>query len=115
MIYTCQRCTKEFERQKKKAGYRFCSQKCANRRPIKLTAATLQPFVERGERAKEIAYSLAVTKATVRRAMVELGLQTIWASRRFKKCASPTVGSSSASTASSEATSQFVASVAPTA
>jgi hypothetical protein len=100
MIYTCQRCSVEFKRAKKKKGYRYCSQKCANLRKIKLTLRQLKPYAEKGLRATYIATQLKVSSGALHRAMVHHGLHRLWATRRYKKCASPMVGSSSASTAS---------------
>ena len=98
MIYTCQRCDASFERTKKKKGYRYCSQKCANLRKIKLTLRQLKPYAEKGLRATYIAMQLKVSSGALHRAMVHYGLHRLWATRRFKKCASLTVGSSSVST-----------------
>ena len=98
MIYTCQRCTKEFERAKKKKGYRYCSQKCANLRKIKITLRQLRPYAEKGLRAGYIAIQLNVSSGALHRAMVHYGLHRLWATRRFKKCAFLTAGSSSATT-----------------
>lgn len=103
MIYTCQRCSTAFERAKKTKGYRYCSQKCANLRKIKLSARQLKPYAEKGLRATYIATVLKVSSGALHRAMVHYGLHRLWASRRYKKCASLTVGSSSASTASDKA------------
>lgn len=114
MIYTCQRCTQSFARPSKKAGYRFCSQRCANLRQIKLTAKKLQPYAEKGLRASYIAAQLNVSNSTLHRALIELGLHRLWALRRFKKCASPMVGPSSANTASAMVISPSVESVALT-
>lgn len=104
MIYTCQRCATTFEREKKKKGYRYCSQKCANLRKIKLTLRQLKPYAEKGLRATYIAMQLKVSSGALHRAMVHYGLHRLWAARRYKKCASLTVGSSLASTASVMAT-----------
>jgi hypothetical protein len=112
MIYTCQRCTQQFERPAKKKGYRYCSQKCANLRQIKLTEKRLRPYAEKGLRATYIATQLKVCNSTLHRAMVDLGLHRLWASRRFKKCASPMAGPSSVSIASATATSPLPESVA---
>lgn len=103
MIYTCQRCSITFERAKKKKGYRYCSQKCANLRKIKLTLRQLKPYAEKGLRATYIAMQLKVSSGALHRAMVYYGLHRLWATRRYKKCVSLTVGSSSASIASAMA------------
>lgn len=87
MIYTCQRCAAQFEREPKKAGYKFCTQRCANLRQIKVKAERLRPYAELGSRAGYIAMRLGVNSSTLRRALNETGLYTLWASRRYKKCA----------------------------
>jgi hypothetical protein len=92
MIYTCQRCTVSFERAKKTKGYRYCSQKCANLRKIKLTEKKLRPYAEKGLRATYIAMQLKVSSGALHRAMVHYGLHRLWATRRYKKCASLTAG-----------------------
>lgn len=111
MIYTCERCKHSFERPAKRKGYRYCSQKCANLRKIKLTARQLKPYAEKGLRATYIAMQLKVSSGALHRAMVHYGLHRLWATRRYKKCASLTVGSLSASTASATAISPSVESV----
>lgn len=92
MIYTCQRCSQQFERPTKKKGYRYCSQKCANLRKIKLTLRQLRPYAEKGLRATYIAMQLKVSSGALHRAMVYYGLHRLWATQRYKKCASLTVG-----------------------
>jgi hypothetical protein len=115
VTYTCEKCHEAFERAEKKGGYRFCSQKCANQHALKLGREELLPFAEIGALNGYMAKRLEVSRCTVRRALIEHDLYRLWASRRYLKCASPTVGPTSAITASSETTSQFVALVAPTA
>jgi hypothetical protein len=100
MIYTCERCLEAFEREKKPGGYRFCSQKCANQHALKLGRDELLPFAEIGALNSYMASRLEVSRCTIRRALIMHGLHRLWASRRYRKCASPTVGSSSVSTAS---------------
>lgn len=100
MIYTCRRCTQQFERPTKKKGYRYCSQKCANLRKIKLTARQLKPYAEKGLRATYIAMQLKVSSGALHRAMVYYGLHRLWATRRYKKCASLMAGIPSTTTQS---------------
>lgn len=114
MIYTCQRCSTVFDRPTKKKGFRYCSQRCANAHQIKITLRQLRPYAEKGLRAGYIATQLKVSLATLHRAMVHYGLHRLWSTRRYKKCASPTVGSTSASTAFVEMTTPLSASGAPT-
>lgn len=85
VTYTCERCTKQFDRRRKKKGFRFCSPKCANAR--KVTAEVLRPYVERGVRAKSIAADLGVEIHAVCRGLRRYGLHREWSLRRFKKCA----------------------------
>jgi hypothetical protein len=106
MIYTCERCTQQFERPTKKKGYRYCSQKCANLRQIKITARQLRPYAEKGLRAGYICLQLKVSRATLLRAMLEHGMHRLWASRRYKKCLSQTVGNGSATLPSETVISQ---------
>lgn len=110
--YTCERCQSTFEREGKKP-YRFCSQLCSNHHAIKLTAKQLQPYAEKGLRSGYIAAQLKVSSTTLRRAMLEHGLYRLWASRRYLKCASPMVGSTSATTALSAAISPSAGLAAP--
>lgn len=98
MIYTCERCDEAFEREKKPGGYRFCSQKCANQHAIKLGREELVLYVEIGALNAYMAKRLEVSRCTVRRALIEHGLYRLWASRRYRKCSSQTVGSESATT-----------------
>ena len=115
MIYTCEKCYDVFEREKKPGGYRFCSQKCANQHAFKLGREELLPFAEIGALNWYMAKRLEVSRCTVRRALIEHGLYQLWASRRYLKCASPTDGPTSASTASGAATTPSSRSEAPTA
>lgn len=102
MIYTCERCYEPFEREKK--GYRFCSQKCANQHALKLGRDELLPYAEIGALNAYMAKRLEVSRCTIRRALIEHDLYRLWASRRYRKCASPMVGPTLASTASATAT-----------
>lgn len=105
VTYTCDRCHEAFERPPKKGGYRFCSQKCANKHAVKLAREELLQFAEIGALNGYIAKRLEVSRCTIRRALIEHGLYKLWASRRYRKCASPTAGNTSAIGASSAATS----------
>lgn len=100
VTYTCERCFEPFERAPKKGGYRFCSQKCANHHALKLGREELLPFAEIGALNAYMAKRLEVSRCTVRRALMEHGLYKLWASRRYRKCASLMDGSTSAITAS---------------
>lgn len=106
MIYTCERCHIAFEHEKKPGGYRFCSQKCANQHAIKLGRDELVPWAEIGARMGYMAKRLEVSPCTLRRALITHGLYKLWASRRYRKCASPTAGSTSAVTASNAVNTQ---------
>lgn len=101
VIYTCERCHKAFEHDKKPGGYRFCSQTCANQHAVKLGREELLPYAEMGALNHYMARRLEVSPCTVRRALIAHGLYRLWTSRRYFKCASQTVGPTSASTASS--------------
>lgn len=115
VTYTCERCFEAFERERKKGGYRFCSQSCANHHALKLGREELLPFAEIGALNSYMAKRLEVSRCTVRRALMEHGLYKLWASRRYRKCASPMAGNSSATTASNVTTTPSAASVALTA
>jgi hypothetical protein len=95
MIYTCERCHIVFEHEKKPGGYRFCGQKCANQHALKLGREELVPWAELGARMGYMAKRLEVSPCTLRRALIAHGLYRLWASRRYLKCASPTVGNQS--------------------
>lgn len=95
MIYTCQRCHIAFEHEKKPGGYRFCTQKCANQHALKLGREELVPWAELGARMGYMAKRLEVSPCTLRRALIAHGLYRLWASRRYLKCVSPTVGNQS--------------------
>lgn len=111
MIYTCERCHIVFEHEKKPGGYRFCSQKCANQHAIKLGREELLPFAEIGALNQYMAKRLEVSPCTIRRALLTHGLYRLWASRRYRKCSSQTVGSDSATTLGETVTGPSVASV----
>lgn len=115
VTYTCERCDTVFERGKKRGGYRFCSQNCANHHALKLGRDELLPFAEIGALTKYMAKRLEVSRCTIRRALIQHGLYQLWYSHRYRECAFRKAGKRSTPTASSEATSQFVALVAPTA
>lgn len=100
LTYTCERCYEPFDREKKPGGYRFCSQKCANQHALKLGRDELLPYAEIGALNGYMAKRLEVSRCTVRRALIEHGLYHLWASRRYRKCASPMVGPTSVITAS---------------
>lgn len=85
--YTCERCTQQFYRRKKKTDYRFCSPKCANASHIKVTAEMLLPYAARGARIKVIAGALGVEPHAICRALRRYDLHRLWSLRRFKKCA----------------------------
>jgi endogenous inhibitor of DNA gyrase (YacG/DUF329 family) len=87
MIYTCERCGEAFERLKKRGGYFFCSQKCANQHAIKLTRELIEPFALQGSTITFTKTQLKVDKATVRRALLQFGLFRTWSQQRYKKCA----------------------------
>jgi hypothetical protein len=113
MFYTCERCHEVFEHDKKPGGYRFCSQKCANQHAIKLGREELVPWAEIGARMGYMAKRLEVSPCTLRRALITHGLYKLWASRRYRKCASQTDGPSSASTAFAVGTTPSSGSEAP--
>lgn len=115
VTYSCEKCFEPFERAAKKGGYRFCSQKCANQHALKLGREELLPLAEIGALNSHMAKVLEVSRCTVRRALMEHGLYKLWASRRYVKCASPTDGTTSATTASNATTSPSSASAALTA
>lgn len=92
MIYTCERCGKAFEREKKRGGYLFCSQKCANCHVLKLGREELLVYAELGALNQYIAKRLGVSRCTIRRALVKHDLYRLWSSRRYKKCVSPKAG-----------------------
>lgn len=114
MIYTCERCHIVFEHDKKPGGYRFCTQKCANQHALKLSREELVPWAELGARMGYMAKRLEVSPCTLRRALIAHGLYRLWATRRYRKCASPMAGPSSANTASATVISPSVESVALT-
>lgn len=105
VVYTCEKCFKPFERASKPGGYRFCSHHCANQHAFKIGRGELLPYAEIGAKVGYIAKRLEVNPRTVREALIRHGLRGLWASRRYKKCASLMAGSTSATTASSVTTS----------
>lgn len=112
VTYTCERCYEAFDREKKPGGYRFCSQHCANQHAIKLGRDELLPYAEIGALNHYMAKRLEVSPCTVRRALIAHGLYRLWASRRYLKCASPTGGPTSVTTASDPAISRSAESAA---
>lgn len=115
VVYTCEKCFAVFQRETKPGGYRFCSHQCANQHANKLGREELLPFAEIGARAGYMAKRLEVSARTIRNALIKHDLFRLWSSRRYKKCASPTAGNSSAITASSAAISPSLESVVLTA
>lgn len=113
VTYTCEKCFQPFERASKPGGYRFCSHSCANQHAFKLGRGELLPYAEIGAKVGYIAKRLEVNPRTVREALIRHGLRGLWASRRYKKCASLMDGSTSATTASSEGTSPSAKSAVP--
>ena len=87
VTYSCEKCFKPFRRPTKPGGYRFCSHRCANQHAFKLGRDELLPFAEIGARVGYMAKRLEVTPRTLREALVRHGLQRLWYSRRYKKCA----------------------------
>jgi hypothetical protein len=87
VTYTCERCTKQFDRRPKRKGYQFCSRKCANAGQIKVTTENLRPYAEKGARTKVIAAALGVEPHAICRALRRCDLHRTWSLRRFKKCA----------------------------
>ena len=102
VTYSCERCHEPFDREKKPGGYRFCGQKCANQHAVKLGREELLPYAEIGALNHYMAKRLEVSPCTIRRALMAHGLYRLWTSRRYRKCASQTVGSTSVTTASVE-------------
>lgn len=109
VVYTCERCHKAFEHEKKPGGYRFCSQTCANQHAVKLGREELLPYAEMGALNHYMARRLEVSPCTVRRALIAHGLYRLWTSRRYQKCASQTVGSDSMTTPAATVTGPSVA------
>lgn len=112
VTYTCEKCFTAFERESKPAGYRFCSHRCANQHALKLGREELLPFAEIGARCGYMAKRLEVSERTIRSALIKHELYRLWSSRRYKKCASPMDGRSSATIASGAVTSPLSGSVA---
>jgi hypothetical protein len=113
VTYTCEKCFQPFERASKPGGYRFCSHHCANQHAFKLGRGELLPYAEIGAKVGYIAKRLEVNPRTVREALIRHGLRGLWASRRYKKCASLMDGSTSATTASNGATTPSAKSAVP--
>lgn len=110
--YTCERCGASFQhRSEGKRKYRFCTQHCGNLARRKVTAEMLLPYVDGGVCSNRIATELKISDAAVLPALRRFGLYRRWCERRYKKCASLTVGSSSASTVSATVISPSVESV----
>lgn len=79
---------------------RFCSHLCwgqSQRQTISIEV--LAPYIAAGTKLTTVARELKVTRGFVHDVLVRQGLYKAWAKRRYKKCASPTVGSTSATTA----------------
>src|SRR5690606_12575984 len=111
VVYTCEKCFQPFERAPKPGGFRFCSHHCANQHAYKVGRGELLPFAEIGARIGYMAKRLEVTPRTIREALIRHSLFRLWYSRRYKKCASPMVGPSSATIASNVTTSPSAESV----
>lgn len=109
--YTCERCHKTFER---KAGhkYQFCSQSCASQRERKIGKADLAEAIKSGGTAQSLAKRFGVGVIALRETLRAYGLYQTWSKNRYRKCASPMAGSTSATTASGAGTSPSAESVA---
>lgn len=106
--YTCEYepCGATFQRRSEgKKKYRFCSERCGNLARRKVTAEMLLPYADRGACSYQIAKGLKINNSAVLPALRRFGLYRLWTSRRYKKCAPPSVGPSSATTASGAQTS----------
>lgn len=98
--YNCERCGAKFKRRSEgKRKYRFCSQHCGNLARRKVTAEMLRQYADGGARGYQIATALKISISAVLPALRRFGLYRLWATRRYKKCASQMVGPLSASTA----------------
>lgn len=112
--YTCEYgpCGAKFQRRSEgKRKYRFCSQHCGNLARRKVTAEMLRQYADRGARGYQIATALKISLSAVLPALRRFGLYRRWCERRYKKCASLTVGSGSATTPAEMVTGPSVASV----
>lgn len=112
VTYTCEHCFQPFERPSKPGGFRFCSPDHANQHAYKLGRGELQQYADIGARIAHIAKRLQVSEHTVRDALKRHGLFRLWYSVRYNRCASPTAGNTSATTASATVNSPSAASVA---
>lgn len=110
LTFTCERCGCVFER---KAGhkYQYCSQSCASQRGRKIGKADLAEAIKGGGTAQSLAKRFGVGVIALREALRAYGLYQTWSKSRYRKCASPMAGSTSATTASGGATSRSAESV----
>lgn len=112
--YVCEfePCRAAFTRRKggNRRRYRFCSLRCADLSRRKITEELLRPYAERGSLNYEISAALNISKTAVLPALRRFGLYRLWCERRYKKCASLTVGSESVITPAGTAIGRSVAS-----
>lgn len=86
--YQCERCREEFTRAPKRAGYRFCSQKCANVSRRKIDFDAVKRLAMLGLRLAEVGKLTGLHARTVRKVIDDLGIYREWAQQRYLKCRS---------------------------